>query len=140
MAGRVAVDPPGHRLAVVARPGRDVLAGRRGAGLDRPEAREHPGIGAVEHHFSDPADGRLAHVARRISSASPAARMRLSGAGSRPVISSTWRAAWCRSRSKPLTTMAPDLAAAWARGVGQGAYTTSSTAAGPGREPQARSA
>ena len=36
MAGRVAVDPPGHRLAVVARPGRDVLAGRRGAGLDHP--------------------------------------------------------------------------------------------------------
>jgi hypothetical protein len=121
MPGRVAVHPPGHRLAAGARPGRDVLAGRRGAGLDHPvvggcqvrdqdvevdpgrvrgqrrgrllegepltvrrrlerdpsrvpfhrraaeqagpEAREHPGIGAVEHHLPDPADGRLAHPA-----------------------------------------------------------------------------
>jgi hypothetical protein len=121
MPGRVAVDPPGHRLAAGARPGRDVLAGQRGAGLGHPvvggrqvrdqdvevdpgrvrgqrrgrllegepltvrrrlerdpsrvpfhrraveqagpEAREHPGIGAVEHHLPDPADGRLAHPA-----------------------------------------------------------------------------
>ena len=27
------------------------------------EAREHPGIGAVEHHLGDPADGRLVHPA-----------------------------------------------------------------------------
>ncbi len=36
---------------------------RRAAEQGGPEAREHPGIGAVEHHLPDPADGRLVHPA-----------------------------------------------------------------------------
>src|SRR6202044_2867797 len=77
-------------------------------------------------------------AARGASSAWPAWRIASSGAGL-PVISSTWAAAWCRSRAKPLATIAPAAAAASARGVGQGWYTTSMTAIGWVRENRVRS-
>ncbi len=49
-----------------------------------------------------------------------AARIAASGAD-RPVINSTWRAAWCTSSADPGTTWAPRAAAASASGVGHGA-------------------
>jgi hypothetical protein len=41
VSSRIAVDPPGHRLAIGAGPGREVLAGGRGARRDHPGMRDH---------------------------------------------------------------------------------------------------
>ncbi len=57
---------------------------------------------------------------RATSAASPAARIAASGAGARPVCCSTWRTAWCTSRSRPLVTRPPRALHAAASGVGQG--------------------
>ena len=63
---------------------------------------------------------------RAATAAVKAVRMASTGPG-RPVISSTWATAWCSSTVRPLTTRQPAARADPARGVGHGAYTTSTT-------------
>ena len=58
-------------------------------------------------------DGRAAAAASRA--------VRITSTGGRsPVMSSTWRTAWCRSMSRPEATAPPADAQAAASGVGQG--------------------
>src|SRR5664280_2288851 len=69
---------------------------------------------------------------------SPAARIAATGAG-RPVISTTWAAAWATSTASPPTTGTRARRAADASAVGHGAYSTSTSAARPGQPVMANS-
>src|SRR5664280_1225946 len=69
---------------------------------------------------------------------SPAARIAATGAG-RPVISTTWAAAWATSTASPPTTGTRARLAADASAVGHGAYSTSTSAARPGHPVMANS-
>src|SRR5664279_3814026 len=69
---------------------------------------------------------------------SPAARIAATGAG-RPVISTTWAAAWPTSTASPPTTGTRARRAADASAVGHGAYSTSTSAARPGQPVMANS-
>src|SRR5208282_4412034 len=69
---------------------------------------------------------QLVQPCRAATAATRAVRIASTGPG-RPVISSTCATAWYSSTVSPLTTGQPAARADLAKGVGHGAYTTSST-------------
>src|SRR5215831_6357410 len=89
------------------------------AGTGRNRKRWQRGCAVPAFLYAGTAQSAASAHLRSSRAARPAARMGSKGAADL-VISSTWRAAWWRRRSKPGTTVAPAWRAAVARGVGQG--------------------